>query len=517
VAATLDKSGAKLREGRVPAAQYVRMSTENQKYSTQNQADAIADYADRRGFVVVRTYKDAGKSGLSLDGRPSLRQLIADVCSASIDFEAILVYDVSRWGRFQDADESAHYEFICREAGVAVEYCAEQFDNDGSASAAIIKSVKRIMAAEYSRELSIKVFAGQCRMVRLGFRLGGSAGFGLRRQIVDEVKIPRIQLGLGERKGLLTDRVILVPGPAAEIEVVRRMFQMFVTGQRSEFEIARVLNSEGSLTDRGFAWSSKTVHSILTNEKYLGNNIFNRTSGKLRKKRAPNPRELWVRRDGAFAPIIESQIFAAAQRRFLENRVRFTEKALLDRLREMLAREGKLSARLIDKTKGMPCCETYRIHFGSLVRAWRLVGYELGRDFAYVLANKVLRSKRPEMVSRIVEIIEHVGGATQIDTRNSVLTVNGQLRATVAFARCRPTKGFAIPRWYVSLRGGPPRDITIVVRIAPGDARVHDYCVLPWPRTDTSPHELQLGVELGVTESDLGALLVAEAAARHSR
>jgi len=517
VAAALDKGVAKLGDGRVPAAQYVRMSTDHQKYSTQNQADAIADYADRRGFVVVRTYKDAGKSGLSLDGRPSLRQLIADVCSASIDFEAILVYDVSRWGRFQDADESAHYEFICREAGIAVEYCAEQFENDGSVSAAIIKSVKRIMAAEYSRKLSVKVFAGQCRMARLGFRLGGSAGFGLRRQIVDQVKIPRMQLVLGDRKGLLTDRVILVPGPAVEIEIVRRMFEMFVADQRSAFEIASVLNSEGSLTDRGFAWSSKTVHSLLSNEKYLGNNIFNRTSGKLRKKRTPNPRELWVRSDGAFAPIIDSQIFAAAQRKFTENRVRFTEKALLDRLREMLAREGKLSARLIDKTKGMPCCETYRIHFGSLVRAWRLVGYELGRDFAYVLANKVLRSKRPEIVSRILEMIERAGGVAQVDLPSGILTVDGELRATVAIARCRPTKGASIPRWYVSLRDGPLREITIVVRIAPGDTGVHDYCVLPWPRNDTSPHELQLGVELGVNESDLGALLVAESAARRSR
>lgn len=53
----------------VRAAQYVRMSTEHQKYSTENQADIIAAYAGRRGFEVVRTYADAGKSGLRLDGR----------------------------------------------------------------------------------------------------------------------------------------------------------------------------------------------------------------------------------------------------------------------------------------------------------------------------------------------------------------------------------------------------------------------------------------------------------------
>src|SRR5271165_1279586 len=93
---------------RVRAAQYVRMSTENQ-------AEIIAQYAARRGFEIVRTYEDAGKSGLRLDGRLSLQRLIADVRSGSTDFEAVLVYDVSRWGRFQDADESA-----CRVGGGAL-------------------------------------------------------------------------------------------------------------------------------------------------------------------------------------------------------------------------------------------------------------------------------------------------------------------------------------------------------------------------------------------------------------
>src|SRR3546814_3115684 len=100
------------------AAQYVRMSTEHQKYSTQNQAEIIQKYADSKGYRIVRTYADEGKSGLSLDGRASLQKLISDVQEHLADFSAILVYDVSRWGRFQDADESAYYEYICRRAGI---------------------------------------------------------------------------------------------------------------------------------------------------------------------------------------------------------------------------------------------------------------------------------------------------------------------------------------------------------------------------------------------------------------
>lgn len=176
------------------AAEYVRMSTEHQQYSTQNQCDKIREYAASRGIEVVRTYADEGKSGLRIDGREALQSLIHDVTNGSVDFQAILVYDVSRWGRFQDADESAYYEYICRRAGIQVIYCAEQFDNDGSPVSTIVKGVKRAMAGEYSRELSAKVFAGQCRLIELGFRQGGPAGFGLRRVLVDEHGLVKAEL-----------------------------------------------------------------------------------------------------------------------------------------------------------------------------------------------------------------------------------------------------------------------------------------------------------------------------------
>ena len=57
------------------AAMYVRMSTDHQKYSTENQADAIEDYAQRHHLQIVKTYTDAGKSGLRLDGRDALKKL----------------------------------------------------------------------------------------------------------------------------------------------------------------------------------------------------------------------------------------------------------------------------------------------------------------------------------------------------------------------------------------------------------------------------------------------------------
>src|SRR5574340_23511 len=200
------------------------MSTEHQQYSTENQADKIREYAARRNIEIVRTYADEGKSGLRIDGRQALQKLIADVQAGKADFQIILVYDVSRWGRFQDADESAYYEYICRRAGIQVAYCAEQFENDGSPVSTIVKGVKRAMAGEYSRELSAKVFIGQCRLIELGFRQGGSPGYGLRRMLRDQAGEPKGTLNRGEQKSIQTDRVILVPGPPEEVQTVRWMY-----------------------------------------------------------------------------------------------------------------------------------------------------------------------------------------------------------------------------------------------------------------------------------------------------
>jgi DNA invertase Pin-like site-specific DNA recombinase len=168
----------------VPAAQYLRMSTEHQQYSLENQSTAIQRYASSQGFEVVRTYSDAAKSGLVLKRRIALRQLLQDVVAGDPGYRVILVYDVSRWGRFQDADESAHYEFLCKSAGVPVHYCAESFANDGTLPSLIMKALKRTMAGEYSREMGVKILAGLKRLSTLGFKQGGRPGYGLRRMLV---------------------------------------------------------------------------------------------------------------------------------------------------------------------------------------------------------------------------------------------------------------------------------------------------------------------------------------------
>lgn len=426
---------------------------------------------------IVRTYADEGKSGLSLDGRDALKQLIDDVREGLTDFTRILVYDISRWGRFQDADESAYYEFICKEAGITVDYCAEQFENDGSLTATIIKNMKRAMAGEYSRELSTKVFAGQCRLITLGFRQGGAPGFGLRRLLVDEQRNPRSYLIRGERKGLQTDRVILAPGSENEVKTVRRMYRLFVEEGQREAEIARILNDEGIVTDLGRPWTRQTVHQVLTNEKYVGNNVYNHTSFKLKKLRVTNPRDMWVRADRAFEPIVDTEMFQMAQG-IIEDRRRFiTDSEMLDGLRSLLSQRGCLSGLVIDETENVPLSSAYRHRFGSLLRAYQLIGYDPGRDYRYVSINRALRSMHLDTVLDVIRELHRVG-ANVVNTKNDLLTINEEITVSIVIARCFQTPTGTL-RWKVRLDTGLSPHITIAARMEETNEAVLDYYILP--------------------------------------
>ena len=473
----------------VPAAQYVRMSTEHQQYSTANQDDVIRDYATKRGFEIVRTFADEGKSGLKVEGRGALKQLIAAVQSGTVDFRAILVYDVSRWGRFLDADESAYYEYLCKRAGIEVHYCAEQFENDGGPASTIIKSVKRAMAGEYSRELSSKVFQGQGRLIELGFRQGGCAGYGLRRMLLDANGDQKGILNPGDRKSLQTDRVVLVPGPENELQVVRQIFQWFVQDGTNEREIAVRLTQAGTPYEQTRSWSRGSVHRILTNEKYIGNNVWNRRSFKLKQRRVKNPPEMWMRRDGAFVPVVPPEQFYVARGIIQERSRRFSDTQMLDLLKTLFGQHGRVSGILIDETDGMPSSTAYRSRFGSLVRAYQLIGYAPDRDYRYLEINRALREKHPAVIEDAIQQLVDVGAAVERNDQSELLLINSEYTVSIVLSRCRRTEAGAY-RWLIRFDQVHRPDITIVVRMNAINESALDYYVLP--RIDLHRWDLRL-------------------------
>jgi DNA invertase Pin-like site-specific DNA recombinase len=480
---------------RLRVAEYVRMSTDHQKYSTANQAAAIRDYAESHHMDIVRTYEDDGKSGLEISQRHGLKRLLADVEAGQAGFESILVYDVSRWGRFQNSDEAAHYEYLCTRAGIRVIYCAEPFENDGSPLATIVKGVKRSMAAEYSRELSAKVFAGQCRLVRLGFHQGGRPGFGLRRALIDEHRSFKDLLSRGQQKSIQTDRVILVAGPPEEVSVVRRIYDLFLDRHMGEQSIADQLNDENILTDFDRPWTRGTVHQVLTNEKYIGNNVYNRRSGKLKQAIVSNPPERWIRCNGAFDGIVSANIFLEVRKIIAQRSVRLDDHQMLEMLRKLANKVGMLSGLVIDEQEDMPSSTSYRQRFDGLVRAYALIGYDNGRDYAYLDINRRLRAWRPSVVTAVVEALQKRASNVFRDAETDLITINREWTASVVIARSTEQPSGAL-RWNVRFDMSLQPDITVAVRMDTANESARDYYLIPrldmaaWPRYlgfDNSP------------------------------
>lgn len=463
---------------RVRAAEYVRMSTEHQQYSTDNQAVAIRRFAEDHGYEIVHTYKDDGKSGLNLAGRSGLRSLLADVDAGLTDFKALLVYDVSRLGRFQDPDEAATHELRIRAAGIQVEYCAEQFRNDGSISSSIIKTVKRTMAAEYSRELSVKVFAGQANLIRRGYRQGGAAGFGLRRLLVDVNGDPKSELERGEQKSIATDRVILVPGPAEETAVVQEIYRLFTAEGKAERDIAGLLNARGIVTDLDRPWTRGTVHQVLINEKYVGHNVWARTSFKLKKRHVENAEEEWIRAEGVFAPLVDRTLFTRAREIIDARSDRLGDAQMLELLASILDGQGMLTGLIIDEAEGAPSSSAYRTRFGGLLRAYELVGFAPDRDYRYLEINRKLRQLHPAIVADTIAALHDAGGQVERDPETDLLTVNGEFTASLVVVRCVATAAGSL-RWKLRLDTALRPDLTVAVRMDSGNEIPRDYYLLP--------------------------------------
>lgn len=405
----------------IPVAQYTRKSDDHQRYSTENQSDANHAYATTHGMEIVATYSDEGISGLTFERRGDLKRLIADVQGGAVPFKAILVYDISRWGRYQDVDESAYYEFICRRSGIAIHYCAEQFTNDGSPLSSLLKGWKRAMAGEFSRDLSLKVFVGQSRLARLGYKLGGSPGYGLRRLLIDQNGERKCLLAPGEWKSIATDRIILVPGPTEEVATVRLIFSLFVQERQHERSIAKILNERGIPNAFGCQWKHNAIHRMLRSEKYVGNNVWNRSSFKLQKARIQNDPKVWIRAEHAFQAIVGQELFDAAQHIFqtrgkttITGRPReLSSEEMLIRLKNLFLTHGYLSRALIDANRELPSAAAYFDRFGGLKKAFELIGAHHRQKKHFSRSGRPCGLSNDEMLDSLRRLLKDKGYLTQ--------------------------------------------------------------------------------------------------------
>lgn len=438
----------------IPAAQYLRMSTEDQPNSIPTQQDGIQRYATAHGFEVVATYADPGKSGLEIRNRPGLRSLLRDVLTGNRRFQAILVYDVSRWGRFQDTDESAHYEFLCRKAGIQVHYCAEPFENDEKLPNAIMKTLKRTMAAEYSRELSVKIGAAHRRMAEEGYHVGGVAGYGLRRMLIKANGLQEI-LETGECKNLISDHVVLVPGPRNEVECVRKIFQLAAKPENSPRIIAEELNRRKLFYSDNTPWDYLRVYRVLHNERYIGTALWGMRDTRFDNRARRKPRSEWVVKPEAILAIITAKEFMNAQKRAEE---RFTRREcsreeILNRLAKLLGHRRPLSREQMNTWRLLK--GTWRRRFGSILEAYELIGYKPTRHVAHSMTahsrihclRKKLLEELKELFPSRIRMVRYYG-----HQRFRVLELDNRIRIAVYICRHRQPTVSGEPRWLVGIR-----------------------------------------------------------------
>jgi len=333
------------------------------------------------------------------------------------------------------------------------------------------------MAGEYSRELGIKVFAAHCRQVNLGFRQGGSPGFGLRRQLIDENGNAKGLLKRGERKYLQTDRVILLPGPSQEVELVRNIFRQFVVEHKSRAEIARELNEKGLVNHCGRPWTSSTIRGLLKNENYVGNNVYNRKTSWLRQKQTDNPSNLWIRAAGVFEGIIEPSLFARAQgTRWNRRHLFVSDREMLAGLNSLLQEKGRLSCKLIDEANDIPNHSTYFERFGSLRNAYELIDYRPPEAiFNDTDGGTTTTSK---MAVEIIAKLEGAGGSAVFDEATDTVTINSNLTISIYVARCRCDAGRGL-LWSVRRRANFRGGWIIALRIDQTGRNVIDYLLIP--------------------------------------
>jgi len=469
----------------IPAAQYLRMSTDKQKLSLECQAKAIAAFAERRGFNIVRSYEDPGKSGLTLKRRKGLAQLLRDVTCEDHPFKSVLVYDVSRWGRFQDTDEAAHYEFICKNAGAPIYYCAETFKNNSSPPTAIMKTLKRVMAAEYSRELSVRLRRTKTILTQRGFRVGGIAGYGLRRMLVSFDGSPIQKLRFGDRKTLSSGRVVLVPGPAREVARIREIYRLKNSGMSAN-AIARKFNREG-LRCAGARWKGAYILDILRNQKYIGWAVWGRTKCRLGSKQVPVPRERWTVNPEAFEAVVDHQTYERAQHAIANRTCNKTRDELLDTLRTLLRKYGRISQHLINSSPTLPSSSTYAHRFGSMRNAYALIGYEEFKNHEGMLKmRRTHRRAQLALMSHIERALQNEGSfVRERDVCRKVLRLNNGIRISILICECINIGNGAF-RWRVPVNRFERHLPSLICRCTQSNRGIKDIYLVPHVETKNS-------------------------------
>lgn len=441
-------------------AYYRHSAQDRQENSVSLQQEQVREWAEKNGVEIVQEFADRGKSGLTAEGRDGFNDMVENWVKGRSDFQYVLCLDVSRWGRFQDIDLSATYSAECKKHGKLVVYTSIGKPREDDPLYPVYVQFERFRAAQYSKELSDKVFRGCVRIVQQGYWAGGKPPYGLNRLLLSETREPVQVLDPGERKSIQNQRVTLTAGNDSEVGTVRRIFGQFTEGGHSEDAVAEGLNHDGIAAPGGGEWNASKVRHVLTNEVYTGTLVYNRTTQKLKTPSRANPPDKWVTTPGAFEPVVDPEVFERAQEILRDRQLRYTRGHMLDRLRHIFDQHGIVRSSLIRADADAPSPATFAKRFSSLDMACQKV------------FQQVLHGARLEVEARLREIAE------EVEAYEDFLVINR--RFTVLVRPTMPMQHGYAEYWFLQPDSREVVDITLGVPVSGSEPHpILGYLALP--------------------------------------
>ncbi len=305
-------------EDKLKAVAYYRHSAEDkQENSVEIQREQVEKFAEREKVQIVEHFQDEGISGLTAH-RPGFQEMfskwVTNPDAPHIDY--ILVYDASRFGRFQEMAEVWKWLGLCNQSDIKLATVTRGLPKrETSVIDSFILTLDFSMSGEFSKILSDKVIYGCIKVSEQGFSAGGMAPYGYARILLNEQHERIGILQQGDHKIISNQRVKFEPASDGTADVVKRVFHEFVELDLFPADIAERLNQSGFLTATGKQWNSSGVIRVLTNETYMGTRVYNKTWHRLKQKQHSNPQSEWVRCLDAHEAIIDVDRFQKAQER----------------------------------------------------------------------------------------------------------------------------------------------------------------------------------------------------------
>jgi DNA invertase Pin-like site-specific DNA recombinase len=285
----------------ITAVGYVRMSTDKQETSPEQQKQEIQAYAAKHGYNILRWYADLGISGDKTEKRVQFQQMIADAEDGR--FKAILCWDQDRFGRF-DSLESGYWIHPLRKRGVQLVTCTDGPVDWSTFAGRMLYGMKQEGKHQYLIDLSNNVTRRMWQLAQEGKWVCGALPVGYR---LDEQG--KIQLG-----------------PSDEVQMVQLLFEQYAAGSTTR-QLAKMLSDKGYRSSKGKPWSVAGVTGLLKKPMYAGHYTYGRhqfskyqprtKQGKYRDKQE------WVTIPNNHPAIVSQELFDKVQQ-LLKERKRHT-------------------------------------------------------------------------------------------------------------------------------------------------------------------------------------------------